>query len=60
MNFENLNKINGLQNLHLCTQKNVCATRLGPFEEVGIKSPLQLLSQTHVAKMNDKKVIAQN
>ena len=29
--LENLAEFILLQNLHLCTQKSVCATRLGPF-----------------------------
>ena len=31
-----------------------------PFGEVGGNSPLQLLSRTHFAKIEDKKVIAKN
>ena len=47
-----------LQNLHLYTQKSVCATSTRPFGEVGGNSPLQLSSRTHFAKIEDKKVIA--
>ena len=36
----------------------VCATSTRPFGEVGGMSPLQLSSQTHLAKIEDKKVIA--
>ena len=49
---------NLLQNLHLYTQKSVCATCTRPFGEVGGNSPLQLSSRTHFAKIEDKKVIA--
>ena len=49
-----------LQNLHLYTQKSVCATSTRPFGEVGGNSPLQLSSQTHFAKIEGKKVIAKN
>ena len=44
----------------VCTQKAVCATSTRPFGDVGGKSPLQLLSRTHFAKIEDKKVIAKN
>ena len=59
-NLEILNKFNLLQNLHLSTQKSVCATSTRPFGEVGGKSPQQLSSQTHFAKIEDKKVIEKN
>ena len=48
------------KNLHLYTQKSVCATSTRPFGEVGGNSPLQLSSRTHFAKIEDKKVIAKN
>ena len=51
---------NLLQNLHLYTQKSVCATSTIPFGEFGGKSPLQLSLRTHIAKIEDKKVIAKN
>ena len=40
----NLDEFNFLQNLHLYTQKPVCATSTRPFGEVGGNSPLQLSS----------------
>ena len=49
-----------LQNLHLYTQKSVCATSTRPFGEVGGNSPLQLSLRTNFAKIEDKKVIAKN
>ena len=53
-------EFNLLQNLHLYTQKSVCATSTLPFGGVGGNSPLQLSSRTHFAKIEDKKVIAKN
>ena len=50
-------EINLLQNLHLYTQKSVCATSTRPFGEVGGNSPLQLSSRTHFAKIEDKKLL---
>ena len=55
-----LEKFNLLQNLHLYTQKSVCATSTRPFREVGGNSPLQLSLRTQFAKIEDKKVIAKN
>ena len=55
-----LGEFNLLQNLHLYTQKSVFATSTRPFGEVGGKSPLQLSSRTHTAKIEDKKIIAKN
>ena len=46
--------------IHLYKQKSVCATSVRPFGEVGGNSPLQLSSQTHIAEIEDKKVIAKN
>ena len=40
--------------------KSVCATSTRPFGEVGGNSPLQLLSRTLFAKIEDKKVSAKN
>ena len=57
---EILNEFNLLQNLHLSTQNSVCATSSRPFGEVGGKSPLQLSSRTHFAKIKDKNVIEKN
>ena len=51
-------EFNLLQNLY--KQKSVCATSTRPFGEVSGNSPLQLSSQTHFAKIEDKKVIAKN
>ena len=45
--------------LHLCTQKSVCTTNLGPFGEIGANFPLQLSSQSHFANIENKKVIAE-
>ena len=56
--LRNLGRIHLLQNLHLYTQKSVCATNTRPFGEVGGNSHLQLSSRTHFAKIEDKKVIA--
>ena len=38
--------------------KSVCATSTRPFREVGGNSPLQLSTQTHLAKIEEEKVIA--
>ena len=48
-------EFNLLQNLHLYTQKSVCATSTRPFGEFGGKTPLQLSSRTHFSKIEDKK-----
>ena len=56
--LEILDEFNLLQNLHLYTQKSVCATSTIPFGEVGGNSPLQLSSRTQFANIEDKKVIA--
>ena len=53
-------EFNLLQSLHLYTQKSVCTTSTRPFVAVGGMSPLQLSSQTHFAKIEDKKVTAKN
>ena len=53
-------QFNLLQNLHLCTQKSVCATNFGSLGEIGANFSLQLLSRTQFAKINYKKVIAEN
>ena len=58
--LENLAQLNLLQNLHLCTQKSVCATNFGPLGEISANFSLQLSSRTQFAKINDKKVIAKN
>ena len=52
-----MDEFNLLQNLHLFTQKYVCATSTRPFGEVGGKSPLQLSSRTHIAKIEAKKLL---
>ena len=48
------------QILHLCTQIYVCATNFGPFGEIGANFPVQLLSRSHFAKIENKKVISEN
>ena len=53
-------EFNVLQNLHLCAQKSVCATNLGPFGEIGAIFSLQLSSQTQFDKINKKKVFPEN
>ena len=58
--LENWAEFNLLQNLHLCTQKSVCARNFGPLGEIGANFSLQLSSQTQLAKINSKKVIAEN
>ena len=55
--LENWAEFNLLQNLHLCTQKSVCARHFGPLGEIGANFSLQLSSRTHVAKINNKKDI---
>ena len=55
-----LDEFDLMQKLHLSTLKSVCATSSKPFGEVGRKSPLQLSSQTHFAKIEDRNVIAKN
>ena len=58
--LENLAEFNLLQNLHLCTQKSVCATNFGPLGEIGANFSLQFPSRTQFAKISNKKVIAEN
>ena len=58
--LENLAEFNFLQNLHLCIQKSVCATNLGPVGEIDAYFSLQLSSQTQFSKLKNKKVIAKN
>ena len=58
--LDNLVEFNLLQNLHLCTQKSVCATNFGSLGEIGANFSLQLSSRTQFAKINNKKVIAEN
>ena len=53
-NLENLTEFNLLQNLHLCTQKSVCATNFGPVVEIGANFSLQLSSRTQFSKSKDK------
>ena len=53
-------EFNLLQNLHLCTQKSVCATNFGSLGEIGANFSLQLSSRTQFAEINNKKVIAEN
>ena len=58
--LENWAEFNLLQNLHLCTQKSVCARNFGPLGEIGANFSLQLSSRTQLSKINNKKVIAEN
>ena len=55
-----MDEFNLLQNLHLCTQNSVCARNFGPLGEIGANFSLQLSSRTQLAKINNKKVIAEN
>ena len=41
-------------------QKSVCATNFRSFGEIGAKFSLQLSSRTQFAKIDNKKVIAEN
>ena len=50
-------EFNLLQNLHLYSQRSVCATSTRPFGDVGGKSPIQLTSRAHFAKIEDKKLL---
>ena len=58
--LRNLGLIQFVANLHLYTQKSVCATSTRPFGEVGGNSPLRLSSQTHFSKIEDKKLLRKN
>ena len=53
--LENWAEFNLLQNLHLCTQKSVCARNFGPLGEIGANFSLQLSSRTQLAKINNNK-----
>ena len=55
--LRNLCEFNKLQYLHLFTEKYIGTTSIRPFGEVGGKFPLQLSSQTLVAKIGDKKLL---
>ena len=46
--------------MHLSTEELAASRRLEPFGEVGGKVPEYFSSQTHFAKIEDKKVIAKN
>ena len=43
-----------------CTEEPAASWMLEPFEEVGEDVPEYFSSQTHFAKIEDKKVIAKN
>ena len=58
--LEILAEFNLLQKLHLCAQTSVCATNFGPLGEFGANFSLQLSSRIQFAKINSKKVIAEN
>ena len=55
--LETQDEFNILQNLHLYTQKSVCATSTRPFGEVGGMSPLQLSSEHILPKLKIKKLL---
>ena len=55
-----LAEFNLLQNLHQCTQKSVCATKLGPLGEIGANFSPQLSSREQFAKIIIKIVVAKN
>ena len=52
--LDNLAEFNLLQNLHLCTQKSVCATNFGSPGEIGANFSLQLSSRTQFIANNKK------
>ena len=63
--LENLAEFNLLQNLHLCTQKSVCATNFGPLEKSALiflynfhrkHSLLTLVIKTLSPKINVKNI----
>ena len=58
--LENWAEFNSLQILHLCTQNIFCARNFGPLGEIGANFSLQLSSRIHLAKINNKKGIAEN
>ena len=58
--LRNLGRIQFIAKSSSVYTKSVCATSTRPFGVVGGKSPLQLSSRTHFAKIEDKKVIAKN
>ena len=58
--LENFAEFNLLQNLHLCIQKSVCATNLGPLGEIGASFSPQLSSRTQFAEIINKKIITEN
>ena len=53
-------EFNLLQDLHLYTQKFSCATNFGSLGEIGDNFSLQLSSRTQFAKIDNKKVVAEN
>ena len=57
--LENLAEFNLLQNLHLCTQKSVCAANFGPFGEIGTNFSTTFIAKTICYKITNKKVIAE-
>ena len=58
--LKHLAELNLLQNLHLCTQKSVCATNFGPLGEIGANFSPQLSLRTQFPKIISKKIIAEN
>ena len=44
----------------MLSKKSDCATNVGPFGEIGVNFPVQLSSRSHFAKIENKKVIAEN
>ena len=46
--------------MHLSTEELAASRMLEPFGEVGVDVPEYSSSQTHFAKIEDKKVIAKN
>ena len=55
--LRNLGQIQFIAKSSSIYTKSVCATSTRPFGEVGGKSPLQLSSRTHIAKIEDKKLL---
>ena len=60
LDFVYLHLVQNIQRVHLSTEELAASQMLEPFGEVGGDVPEYFSSQTHFAKIEDKKVIAKN
>ena len=60
LNLVYLHFVKNIQRVHLSTGEPAASRLLQPFGEVGGDVPEYFSSRTHIAKIEDKKVIAKN